>query len=508
MLLRGNGEPEYDYLFGGKVLEERELNIAEQAFGQASLSGWERDGRRLKVPAGKRSEFLAALNGAALPLTLRNAVTEAIEKASVFESNEMRRSREMHAKELDLAKIIEAFPEVRSASVEYDQGERVGFSRSRPQSASVLVVPEGLDPLPRATIAKIKDHIRASYAGMKKEDVTVTDVLSSTTDSLAEEEDLLRRVQEQEEARYVRTVRNILYDFGDIKVAAYADIDPTMDSEQAVIKYDEQPVTLRESERKVESQTTRPRNQGVPGVATNVTQNGPVSLEENAQVSKTSEDESSSSKIAGQQWEQSRRASFVTRRVRVSVGLPTTYYEKVWRMQNPGKDPKNPDDVVPADYDAQIDQIKTETADTIQRAVAGLLPDVSAGEEKFDQLVHVWDYPPIPEPAAEQPKTAELALSWLAQSWQTLALIFLGLIALWVARTVAKGGADSAPADFQEGFGLELPPAPAPAAESESERPESMTITGGSLQDELVSLVEKNPEVAANVIRGWVGEAA
>ena len=32
--------------------------------------------------------------------------------------------------------------------------------------------------------------------------------------------------------------------------------------------------------------------------------------------------------------------------------------------------------------------------------------------------------------------------------------------------------------------------------------------TGGTLKDELIELVEKNPEVAANVIRAWVGEAA
>ena len=34
-----------------------------------------------------------------------------------------------------------------------------------------------------------------------------------------------------------------------------------------------------------------------------------------------------------------------------------------------------------------------------------------------------------------------------------------------------------------------------------------MTITGGSLKEELLHLVEDNPEVAANVIRGWVGDA-
>lgn len=83
----------------------------------------------------------------------------------------------------------------------------------------------------------------------------------------------------------------------------------------------------------------------------------------------------------------------------------------------------------------------------------------------------------------------------------------LALVALLVAKSAAKASGDPSPTEFREGFGLEIPAPPPELAESEEDS-EKMTITGGSLKDELLTLVEGNPEVAANVIRGWVGEAA
>jgi flagellar M-ring protein FliF len=35
-----------------------------------------------------------------------------------------------------------------------------------------------------------------------------------------------------------------------------------------------------------------------------------------------------------------------------------------------------------------------------------------------------------------------------------------------------------------------------------------MEITGKTLTDELSGLIESNPDVAANVLRSWMGEAA
>ncbi|MEL7337608.1 MAG: hypothetical protein AAFN70_15550, partial [Planctomycetota bacterium] len=61
-----------------------------------------------------------------------------------------------------------------------------------------------------------------------------------------------------------------------------------------------------------------------------------------------------------------------------------------------------------------------------------------------------------------------------------------------------------APADYNETFGLEIPvPQGQPGTEDSGLR-----ITGESLQDELTSLVEENPDVAANVLRNWISDAA
>ena len=508
MLVRGGGVARTEYLLGGRTLSEQELDSVEVAFGRGGLSGWEREGRRIKIPTDARSDYLAALDNAALPLSLRTPLQQAIEEASVFESSDMRRTREMHAKQIGLGKKIEAFPDVRHASVEYSVGERIGMGRRRTQSASVFVVPEGFEPLPKNRIAAIKDLIRGSYADMQPNEVFVIDSNGPHATSLSDADDLLRRRREEEEAHYVLKVRKQLYELGEIKVAAYAEIDPTMNVERAMLKFDEQPTTIDESTRKVQSESTRPLNRGVPGVETNVTQNRPLSLEENVQRSTTSEDQRQSTRVAGQQYEQSQLASLQTKRVRISVGLPDSYYRKVWAYRFPNRDPNDPGDVAPADYIEQIEAIKRETKAFIERGVANVLPNVSVGEDKFDQLVEVWDYPDVPEVSVEESKSAEFLLTWLAESWQTLALVILGMVALLVARSAAHGGSgDAVPAEFREGFGLELPPVPAVDSE-QPESAETMTITGGSLKDELVALVERNPEVAANVIRGWVREAA
>ncbi len=95
----------------------------------------------------------------------------------------------------------------------------------------------------------------------------------------------------------------------------------------------------------------------------------------------------------------------------------------------------------------------------IQYAVTVLLPEVAAGADRFP-LVEVWDYPDFPEPAPAPPQTAKLALTWLAESWQTIALIGLAIVALLVARSAAKSSGGSSPPEFAEGFGLEIPTPP------------------------------------------------
>ncbi len=506
-LVRGGGVSGKETLFGGRSFGEQELAAVEMAFSRAGLNDWEREGRRIKIPQESKDVYLAALeDSATLPMSLRSSVQEAINATSVFDSSDLRVAREMHAKEQDLGTKIAAFPEIRWASVEYDRGERRGLSAARPQSASVVIQPEGTGALPRQRIMAIKELIRGSYAGMSSDDVVVIDTNSSSSSALTDEDDPLLRKQREAEARVEQKVRSLLVGYPGARVGVSAEIDPTMDVQKTTVKYDAEPTNLSNRTRKSETESNRQPDRGVPGAQPNAIGNRSVSIEDSLESTKTSEDERETSGVAGQEYQNSRLASLQVKTIRVSVGLPTSYYETLHARDFLKQDPSMTAADVPPISDADLEKLRAKTTKNIQSAITVLLPEVAAGADRFP-LVEVWDFPDLPGPPPPEPQTAKLALTWLAQSWQTLALVFLAFCALLVARSAAKSVGDSSPREFREGFGLEIP-APPPEPEESDEEGDKMTITGGSLKDELLTLVEGNPEVAANVIRTWVGEAA
>jgi flagellar M-ring protein FliF len=333
----------------------------------------------------------------------------------------------------------------------------------------------------------------------------VIDTNSSSTSALTEDVDPLLRKQREAEAWVEQKVRSVLVGYP-ARVAVSAEIDPTMDVEKAVLTYDAEPTTLSNRTRKVESSSQRQPIRGVPGTIPNAIGNRGVSLDENLDTTTSKEDERESTGVAGQQYEASRLASLQVRKVRVSVGLPSSYYKKLHAQDFLEREPDKTAADIPPLNETDLEKLRTKTTKNIRAAVTVLLPEVSAGANP-DPLVEVWDYPDLPVAAEPETKTSQLALTWLADSWQTIALVFLALVALLVAKSAASGTGDPTPVEFKEGFGLEIP-APPPEAETSEDDEDQMTITGGSLKEELLTLVEGNPEVAANVIRGWVGEAA
>jgi len=510
LLVRGNGSSPGEYLFGGRVLGEDEADSVELAFSQAGLGGWTREGRRIRIPYETRSDYLAALqSSASLPISLRSSMQDAISNSSPFESSEQRISREMHAKEQDLGRKIMAFPDIRYASVEYDRGERFGMSRQRTQSASVLVSPEGTEPMTKAREKMIKELVRGSFAGMKAEDVVVSDTNATYSSSFHEDEDPLLRKRLEEEASYEQKIQRTLVGYGPIRVAAYAEVDPTMGVEKTSLKYDSERITTSEYSKKVDSETNRPAQGGVPGTVPNAIGNRSASLEGTEQIQKSKADEREANGVVGQQYELSRLASFQVKRVRVSVGIPSSYYDKVFLQDFLRSNPDKKESDAPKPTVVELQAKKDETHQRIQAAVTPLLPALPVGEDPFP-LVQVWDYPDLPVAMAEDTGSASAAMSWLASSWQTIALIGLALVAILIARSALSTGSDAPAPGFNEGFGLELPVKPEePEMDAmNGDQPDGMQITGGSLKDELLRLVETNPDVAANVLRSWITDAA
>lgn len=503
-LVRGEIDTGRVALFGGRSFSEQESAAVEIAFSRAGLNGWKRDGTRVMIPSESKADYLAALeDSATLPMSVRSNLEDALNKASVFDSSEMRKSREMHAREKDLARSIMSFADVRHATVAYDRGERSGLSRQRPQSASVVVQPMGSAPLERTRIRTIQQLVRGAFSGMASDDVVVTD-LNGTSSAMLDDDDPMSRKKRETETWLEAKARGLLVGYP-ARIAVSAEIDPTMDAQTTTLKYDAEPTTLASSQKKVETATSRQPTGGVPGVEPNAIGNRSAKLDDAAETSTSKADQRETRSVAGQQYENSRMASLQVKRVRVTVGLPESFYENlhVRKSMRENPDLKAAADVPPM-TPAQLQDFRDETTRNIQSALTPLLPEVSAGEDRAT-FVNVWDYPDPPEVEPPPSDTAGIAMTWLADSWQTLVLVFMGLMALMVARSAAKA-AVSVPAEFQEGFGLELPEAE--VSEDDEENSDNMDITGETLQDELAVIINNNPEVAANVIRTWVGEAA
>ena len=504
-LVRGVDTESSTYLFGGKSFGEHELDAIELAFSKAGLNDWQREGRRIKIPSDGKSTYLAALEETStLPTNLQSGVQDAINATGPFDSNDLMLARQRVAKESDLSKRIAMLPEVKSASVVYDRGERRGLSQNRPQSASVLVVPEGTAPLPRHRIAAIREMIRASYAGMSSDDVDVVDTNGTTASTLDADEDPLLRKQQETEDLWKRKIRSALSAYP-ATVEVYAEIDPIMDVEKASLTYDAEGTAVYSPSRKIESSSNRQPNRGVPGTVPNAIGNRSASLEDNLETRNLSDKREDVEKVAGQQYENSRIAPLTVKAINVTVGLPRSYFKAIYTQERLEKDPTKTVADVPPMSDEDFEGLKTKTFNTIEVAVSRLLPIQLPGDDRSSK-VDTFVTPDLPADPPPPSDTTKVALTWLADSWQSIALVFLALIALLVARSAARATGDTPPAEFREGFGLELPkPQPEPEITDDED---AMTITGGNLKDELVTIVEGNPEVAANVIRGWVGDAA
>ncbi|QDS86744.1 flagellar MS-ring protein [Rosistilla ulvae] len=515
LLLQSGGSESTQYLFGGRLLNDEDIRKAEIAFGNAELRDYEFVGSRIRVPSETRDVYLRALSdGNAIPLEEAAATQDALYNSSPFASNNLLEKRIMKGKEIDLSGRIMQFPEVRKASVFYDS-QRQGFATKPKQSASIVIVPHGNEPLSPYTKKEIADLVRAAFAGMEASDVTVTDTnaRAATEDPWIDENNPHYRTKRHYERAWETKIRHALAGYGAPRVVVDVELDPTMDSESTELKYDSNPATLKEQSSMRSVESTRPQTGGTPGVASNAYGNQAARVEELANRSKETESSEQTEKVVGTTHTQTKLAGLRPIRASVVISLRGSYYDELWKSswltENPDKKP----DEVPPLSPADRERLRTTTKEEITSAVTTIIPRLRAGDDR-SPLVTVIDYPDLPSPDNLTPETTSRATAWLASSWQSIALVVLALVALLVARSALKAPPAAPVADFADGFGLEIPQLPVDELAIQDETgnasspPPTLEVTGSNLRDELNSIVESNPDAAANVLRSWLSDAA
>ena len=500
-IMRSSSTVSHELLFGGRLLVDHELDAIELAFSRAGLNAWQRAGRQIQIPKDKKAEYLAALKEtSSLPFTLRNPMQEAMEASNLFDSSALRDAREMLAKEQDLGMKIAAFSDVQWASVDYDEGEKRGLSSTRQQSASVLVVPENDRPLGRSRINSIEQLVRGSFAGLQPENIVVIDA-NATSEEAGWDEDPLLRKQKEAEARIEQKLIDLLAGFP-AKIAVSAQIDPTMDMERAVLRVESDTVHLVKPRTLVDVMGDTRSLLGARSDQASVIGTRSVSINRSEEVI---EKDSAPSIIQDQKYEASRLASLQVKSVRVSVGLPTSYYEQLYAQEYSRQNPTIGQEGVPTIAEADLEKLRTKTKSIIQTAVAVLLPEQPSGYSATS-LVEVWDYIDFPATKMESEQDSQAILGWLAKSWQTVLLVSVVVLALWSSLGFVRSNRlKGQSADLQLSDRDEISTSIFP---NQGQAVDGPARQARSIERDLSAAFETDPETGANVIRQWMNQAA
>ena len=174
---------------------------------------------------------------------------------------------------------------------------------------------------------------------------------------------------------------------------------------------------------------------------------------------------------------------------------------------------------VPPFADEDFKKLKDEAEASVKSAISGMLKQVREGDDRFP-MVTVYNYADFPLPEIPKPAMSAMAMGWLAESWSTVALLVVVMTSLFMMMGWVKAQTNS-PRDreFAQGFGIEVPASAsdeldlgetgsqAKSEEDSQERPK-FQVTGGEMKEDLSSLIKENPEIAVNLLKAWIGDAA
>jgi flagellar M-ring protein FliF len=499
--------PDVD-LMHGVPLSASQLPVMEAAFDKASLKGYAVRGTSIFVPRGQESAYMAALAAAkALPPNFGDALREAVNSSTVFDLGPQRDQRMRIAKQEELAQGIRKMTGIENAYVLYDVDSKPGAFKEKVITATVMVKPASAGQLDASLVSAIREMVACSIAGLKPENIAVTDLSTRRTwhgnpeDGAGADDNLYNSLKRTYEQDLKAKILGALCFIPNVTVA----VSVALDHERFTrIKQDTR--SAAPDRRGGNAANSRPKDGRSGRLATSsLPPNTATILQSLLGGSRGDDDAAEAEKADPVSHEQVEKESVgLTPTVaRVSVGVPISYFKKVWQERNPvepGGLQKMPDQ-------AALDQIRVDESAKIQRHVAQLLPSAE-GVAKAAELVTVTTFQDIPVLEPPAPEFSQQLLSWARESWRTLGTIGLLLIGMLLLRSMARA-APAAP-EAPAAAAASAEPVDEPAADQSAVIPpphaRRFHNAGPSARDELSELVEDDPDAAANILRNWIGQ--
>jgi len=508
------------YLFNGEFLPGSVVDRAEGAIAQAGLKGYQRVGNRIKVPNGRMGEFVGAVaDGGAMPPGFHKIVEDALD-VSAFASGDTRREKLKAASEQRLSMIVSSMSGIEQANVMYDIIEAKGLARKGQATASVSVRPAAGESLDAKQIKMIQRAVAGGVAELKPEQVVVTNSgdgssFGSGGDAMdASFENDYYRTKIAFEEKMQNKMEYLLRYVPGVRVQVIAELESTLERTTRTMTPEGEAKAIRETKTLKNDKVSEVDNSGRPGLnaqgPSRNNKDSPTIIVKNDHTVESEESES----VVGQKTELHREAALVPKNVRAAIAVPTNYLFSIWRERELKKG-NDPDQPLPDDIDELLKLLKKDVKEAITNTVIPLLPRQLAKNPLSKVIVTFFES--LTPKEIEGPSTASQALGWASKNFNTMTMAVVALVSLIMLRSMVKSIPDPAPSvtlggatlalDTVEGSSTTPASGDADAEGDDNKRPRLKLKKGDSLKDELVEIVQEDPEAAAAILRSWIGNA-
>lgn len=470
----------------------REANLTDFEFSQDSS---------IRVPETEKARYLKALSdGGALPKNWDDIINDSV-KGSFLEPNSVRQQKRENGREQAFARLLEDLPQIASAAVDYDEVSH-GFASESMKVCSIQLKGHDNRPIETRIRKNVVQHATTHFAGLQVTNVSVMDLGTGdiyreglTSNVLADNPMLA--LQTAWEDHYTSKLQELLSHYGSIKLGVSVQLKPghgdAPDANTDLV-VTEKSTTRRTTNRSgVESD-------GNSGLIGRLLFNGPLTLAETEEVEEVWSERGAPASPVTQ------IASSVPSRVRISVGIPESYYARVldYRRQAAVATEIAAPPARPSPQ--ELATVREEVKLSVESAVRGLC---LSNSETSDQVVQVYSFVDLIPGPAPAPTLEAMLANWFEESWLMLA-VCVPLIVLLIVPICFRAGQrrarKRADLDLQapaEQLSDELELTPAEAYQDNDSSHDSTDAT----QSDLSQLVRDNPEATAEVIKRWL-EAA
>lgn len=528
-LVQGTNTKSMEYVFNGYPFSDEELQQAEMAFGAAKLSDYEIDHSRIKIPRKLRDTYVKALGDASvLPTDIGEYAKQGISGGTFLDGPAIQKERLLNAKINSLRAAIKKVGVIKDAWITYDE-QKEGFGRATKKAATVMIWTRNKRALGSEHVSAIAQWITKTFAGLKYEDVKIISgdtlvVSDPNLDPNVTEQGKQLALKHQYE-QDIRTKAIALLSRHDPRVDVHVsvELEPSREYTESIVYEPKSSAVVNSTVTSKTSSSPKGGNGGRPGAAPNagLSVAPPPTNAATDAMAKTEETSEARKSIPGSKRSLFEKDSFAIKSATMAVIMPESFYEAQWRARNPAaNDPQNP---LKPDANA-ITQVKQAVNLEIENLLTQLLPPEKPGEDKYKRVMisSVLDTP-TPEMPAET--FADTATAWLSNSWQSVALIVLAFVALFMLRSAVSNQGRPRDEEFTRGFGVNLDEAisggdlNALMAQNDSDDEEGeptddnaagrrFNLTGEKVKEDLSQIVRDNPSAAVNILRSWISDAA